>query len=401
MKVESNVGSLFYTTPVLQGKTSTGKAKFWQGFVLRNGDDFYTGSRYCQEVNKVVMKPRSDWDKLCAKGVLSKIQFSTPILVVAKNIGRSNVTTPKNQAIAEIDAQCKLKIDKGYVIVGKEDVDRLVLPMLAHKYVDKHHLVRFPCISQPKLDGTRLLTDGKKAWSRGGKLYIPEVVQHILEDLAVTAPRKVGGITSEENFILDGELIMPEGTALQDTMKAIKKYRPGVSDQLLFRVYDVVLEDASYAERYAIISDLVARSGDHVILVPSIVVNSEEELNEAHIENVRQGWEGTMVRLLDEGYKVGHRSSSLLKIKDFQDSEFEVVYVREGKGRFEGAAVFGCVTEDGERFEACPVGTMEERRYLYEHPDEVLGMWTIRYQVLTARGVPQFPRAICRRDPGI
>jgi hypothetical protein len=384
----------YYATPLLRGKTSTGKVKYWQGFCLATSNsvggsyDYYTQSRYFQGPGDTTNAQQgSDWEALEAEGLISKIQYSAPVLVEYKNQGKSNEVHPGQQAVKEINAESRLKMDKGYSIVGEKAVEKLPLPMLAHKYAEKSHLVKFACVFQPKYDGSRLLSDGKIAWTRGGKQVNPEVISHILKDL------DTGGA------VVDGELIMPEGTPLQDTMKAIKKYRPESSPRLLYRLYDVVDEALEYDARYHILTEIASKSGKSVILAPYGVANSEEELMEAHEENVRQGWEGTMVRLLGYGYKIGQRSSSLLKIKDFQDAEFLVTSVGEGKGKFEGAAIFTCITESGGEFQVCPLGDMEQRRYYYSHPEEVVGtMWTIRYQNLSKDGIPIFPRAICERE---
>jgi ATP-dependent DNA ligase len=54
-------------------------------------------------------------------------------------------------------------------------------------------------------------------------------------------------------------------------------------------------------------------------IVQTVIVKSKEELMKIHSYNISQGYEGTIVRHGDDGYKLNGRSSSLLKLKDFED----------------------------------------------------------------------------------
>jgi DNA ligase-1 len=357
-------------SPILQSVAKTGKKKYWQLVAWKNGrnEHFYT---------------KVWWQEG------SKTQESAPVKVVGKNVGRENETTAREQLLKEFDSIVQKRRDKGYSEDGSAD-HIPIKPMLAHKYKDKKHLVTFPCWVQPKLDGFRMLMagNGSTAWTRGGKKHVRECVEHLMWDAKLNVP-------------IDGELILPHMPPLQETSRAAKKFRPGVSDTLIYCVYDIAAEHLSFSTRYSLLEKLVKEAPENVRLVETRKVNNEQELFEAHAHFVSEGYEGTIIRTDEHGYEVGHRSSSLLKMKDFQDAEFKIVDVVEGKGSFKGKAVFVCETDEGYRFNTAPEGTMEYRAELWRTRKDHIGKWlTIRFQALTEDGAPQFPVGVEIREEG-
>lgn len=367
---------IVYSTPVLQSTTRTGKAKFWQGHVLRDSvDQWSTQSSYWQTNND---------------GSSSAIQFSDPYCVYPKNVGRSNETTAEKQAYLEIERDFKKQKDKGYAEIGQES-ETLPLPMLAHKFSDRGHKVQWPAFVQPKLNGQRMLFDGKKAWSRGGKLIIQDCISHIKEEIGKLP----------EGVILDGELILPDNPPLQKTMTAIKKFRPDLSPTLLYWVYDIVDPERPFSERFEILKSLIPLGLSHIVLTPTAKVESPSDVFFWHGQFVDDLYEGSMVRYDSGGYDIGHRNNQLQKVKDFLDAEFEVLSIVEGEGRFKGAAIFVCRANEKETFTCVPEGDMEYRRYLYDNRDKILEkpcFLTVRYQELSSDGIPIFPVGVGLRE---
>lgn len=380
-----------YSTSLLQASTSTGKRKFWQGHVSTDGRDYFTYTTYCQTIGKEIADVQSANDLQAFEGTsISKITQSAYVTIQGKNIGRSNETTPEQQAIQEINSTFKTNKDKGYYEIGETNDKSFVLPMLAYPLGDKIHTIEFPLTVQPKFDGIRCLTDGENMWSRRGKQFDNKIVAH-LNSVACN------------DFIVDGELILPEGYPLQDTVSAAKKFRDNLSPKLLYRIYDIVAPDLCYTERYAICKKIVEDTNNpQVILAPSHVVETQEEIYPLHEKFVGEGWEGTMIRLHGHGYKINQRTNQLLKLKDFLEEEFKVVDVIDGKGKFVGAGIFLCETPEGKIFETSPIGTMEYRRELFQNRDSIIGTyWTVRFQAYTKDKIPQFGRAINQREEDI
>ena len=258
-------------SPVLQSTARTGKKKYWQMVAFsENGSFFYQKSWWQED---------------------SKVQSSTPTEVKGKNIGRSNETSPRDQLLSEFDSRVKKQRDKGYSEDGSSS-HIPTKPMLANKYSEKSHLVTFPCYVQPKLDGFRMLKegDGKIAYTRGGKEHTRKCVEHLMWD--------------SDTVMVDGELILPHMPALQETSRAAKKFREGVSDTLVYCVYDLVLPDVPFAERYSMLALMILEAPENVRLVETLEVANEKELFEAHKHFTSLGFEGTIVRSGDAN--IGH-----------------------------------------------------------------------------------------------
>lgn len=365
-----------HSTPILHMKNSKGLTKYWQGFAVTDGVSYFIKSHAWQQTKD---------------GGLSKVNESVPNRVAGKNIGRANETTPHNQAIFEITSRMNKKRDEGYVEEGEIYVG-YPLPMLAHKYTERAHDIEFPCYVQPKLDGQRAVTDGSVYWTRKGKEYIPKVVEHTLFD-------------TERNYP-DGEFMLPFPFCFDDTEKAVKKFIPedkpeygkecGLpfhSKMLIMHIFDVMVENVPFCERIHAIKEYTCIPS--IEIVPTYLVRSEAEAMEKYAEFLELGYEGIIFRNSAGLYRTGARSKDLQKFKPDEDDEFLVVDIVDGRGKAEGAALYVCVTPDGKQFTCTPKGTLESRREIFQRKDEYIGkMLTIKYQRLSADGIPIFLRGI-------
>lgn len=355
------------SSEILKSLTRTGSQKFWQVHICTNGNQYYTQSSYWQ-INK--------------KGEKSIVQFSDPYLCTSKNINKKNETTPKDQAYLEFNAMIKKQRDKGYICDG-ETSKILPLPMLAQKFSERSHALKWPVYVQPKLNGQRMLYDGEKGWSRGGKLIIPEVIQHLQ--------------FCTNGWIIDGELLLPDNVLLQKTMSAIKKFNPDLSSKLLYFIYDVIDPNNIFVDRFNILKTF--KLPKNVIITKTDIAHDIGEVMTFHNEVVKMGYEGTIVRNNNEGYEIGHRSNQLQKYKDFIDDEFQIVNVIEGDGRFKGSAIFTCKNKNGREFNCTPEGNMSYRQDLFKNKNKHIGkMLTIRFQELSKDNIPIFPVGVCIRD---
>ena len=365
-----------YESATLQSVAKTGKAKYWKLV------GFKEASAANDPAQDLYFYKKVWWQEG------SKVQETTPVQVKGKNVGRSNETTDEQQLTIECNALVQRQRNRGYSEDGSAD-HIPTKPMLAHKYKDRKHKVVFPCHVQPKLNGYRLLKegDGESAWTRGGKSHVMECVEHLM------------WFTYE--VMTDGELILPDMPLLQVTARAAKKFREGVSETLMYMVYDVVDKDNPFPVRYMSLKLLEPTFPDQVKLVTTIEIQNEEELFKAHARFISQGYEGTIVRSGTDGYEIGHHSTSLLKLKDFQDAEFLIVDVVEGKGSFKGKAIFVCETETGYRFNVTPEGSHEYKAELWDTREDHPGKWlTVRYQDLSEDGAPNFPVGVEIREEG-
>ena len=403
---EETSTAVLHETDTLQKDRSSGK-QFWVGRVI--------------EVDGRPAYETESWRTL-KNGSDSKHRISDPTFTEAKNVGRSNETTPLEQAISEIEAKAEKKKDKRYWPVGEEKPDFLTMPMKGKTYgilkdgtfVPKRgpEKVNFPAAAQPKLDGMRMMFDGEKGWTRKLKVIDDAILSHMLD------PEHFREVVAYDNVVLDGELILPtQHYTFQETISAAKAAKE-TSSQLQFWMFDAYFPDEPnlpFEERYRRLKDIWAclsyeghywtdnlnheKSGDQrpflnaFELVDTITVSTHEEVMQTHAEFVGDGNEGTMIRTLSSTYKDSTtRSSDLLKLKGFFDDEFIITGYRDGDGKHEGAVVFICETKNGSEFEVAPRGNYERRREMYENGDGYIGKpLTVRYQGFTDEGKPRFP----------
>jgi DNA ligase len=106
------------------------------------------------------------------------------------------------------------------------------------------------------------------------------------------------------------------------------------------------------------------------------------------------GGEGLMMRQPRSSYEVG-RSTTLLKVKSFQDAEARVVGHFPGAGRHAGRlGALDIETADGTRF-SVGTGFSDAERAA---PPPLGAVITFRYQELSEGGVPRFPTYVGVRD---
>ncbi len=308
-----------------------------------------------------------------------------------------NQTTPYEQACAEAQSTWNKKIDDQY----KQSVDELIrpneeeleLPMLAHEYTKRGKDINMPCYVQPKLNGVRCLNKklpGRiRATSRGGKEY--KAITHIFEQLvAILEPQQ----------ILDGELYNHDLT-FQQIVTAVKNETDLDENLPLIEywVYDLP-SDADFGDRYTLLKTIVETiNHPSVKLVPTYLVNNDEELKAYHRMFMEQGYEGTMIRNIKGGYKFKHRSTDLQKYKDFVDAEFRIIGGQEGVGLSAGQCVFTCVTENQQPFNVRCIGTNAVREEQWQNLDKYVGKFlTVKFQNYSDTGIPVFPVGIAIRD---
>lgn len=126
--------------------------------------------------------------------------------VTAKSLGRSNETTPEEQAVIEARSQWKVKLDKGYKENKKDSKQKVdVLPMLAKEYNKHHSKIEFPAYIQPKLDGLRCMAfyqNGELCLisRRGKKFNLPHLFTEIKKSTSKTNDFGWGALHSRGNI---------------------------------------------------------------------------------------------------------------------------------------------------------------------------------------------------------
>lgn len=376
------------TLPTLFKKTNTSALQYWKIWVEHKLSDSIIRTEYGQV------------------GTISPQQTSD-LISTGKNIGKSNETTRNQQAELEALYKWEKKKKRGYVEEIKDaqsgKVDNLITggidPMLAHSYDKQGHKIKFPCFCQPKLDGHRciaIIKNGKcSLWSRTRKPITSS--PHIIKEL-------------EANFkdcILDGELYSHK---FKDNFEYISHLvRQEIPDEkhtdIEYHIYDIVDTLPFEIRYYSILySDPILKRSSifkFCKLVDTRSITHSEQIKYFFDLYKDAGYEGLILRNSDGGYE-NKRSYNLQKVKEFEDSEFKVIAVIEGKGKLRGhAGSFTC--EDpmsGETFDVKMSGDINKLQEYFKNPRLWKNkMLTVQFQGRTgAKGVPRFPVGLRFRE---
>lgn len=373
--------------PRLYKKTSTGAIQFWdiEGTANLFGD--------------------------CGMIITQYGQLGTPnpqetkdIIDRGKNVGKKNETNPIEQAKLEAQAKWEKQKKKGYVesIRGAEadELDEVIeggiVPMLAHKFSEQGHKIKYPAFVQPKLDGIRciaILKNGKcTLWSRTRKLItgVPHISAAIEKAFS-------------EDIVLDGELYNHEYKKdFEKIVSLVRQEIPQPGHEVVhYHVYDLPSSEP-FSKRATKLRYL--KSGwfpyGEVIKVETVEVANEGEALDWFERWRADGYEGAMIRNAG-GLYVNKRSYDLQKIKEFDDAEFQITGIEEGRGKLIGhVGAFVCRTKEGKTFLAKMSGETDRLRQYFENASLWDGkMLTVKYQGLTgANGVPRFPVGVAIRD---
>lgn len=349
------------THPTLYKRDTSGKVRVW--FMRTNGDRHQTVSGI---MNGFLVE--SGWT-VC-----------TP-----KNVGRSNETTPEQQAELEVKAEYQKALDRDYYD-RLEDIDngKFFQVMLASKYAGWPGRGHW---AQPKLDGFRCRVTKDGMFSRQCQPITG--APHIHEALAQFFHEHPGAV-------LDGELYNHD---LKDDFEKLssilKKQKPTEAqlaesrEKIQFWVYDYISEGKHpFGQRYELLGmDLMPYWGDVIVPVHTVHVGSQELLDQLYGEWLEAGFEGQMIRL-DAPYEQT-RSKSLQKRKEFQDREFECVAIEEGLGNWAGLAKrVVCRLPDGRTFGAGIKGNQKRAAELLSETHNIV---TVQFFQLTNDGIPRFP----------
>jgi DNA ligase-1 len=132
----------------------------------------------------------------------------------------------------------------------------------------------------------------------------------------------------------------------------------------------------------------------YVKLVPTFKLDNEQEVNNQLYKYLEQNYEGQILRL--DGLYENKRSKSLLKHKEFQTEEFNIISVTEGVGKLTNkAGTFQIQTNEGVNVDVTINGTHEFLADLWKRKDELIGKeCTVRYFGYTEDGSLRFPKCI-------
>lgn len=339
-----------------------------------------------------------------------KITESKPHTCEAKNSGKKNATTAEQQAVKEAEAEWTKKCKRGYT-KHKCDIDRVgfLKPMKGDKWVDRADEAVFPVTVQNKLNGIRCQNNSERAYSTGGETFY--TIPHIRAALDPIFEDYPEAFIDGEAFNYDLRSRLNQLIKLLSVVIKEKDLTPELlkrSEEIVrlhvFDGYgfDNITPETPYLERHAAVVKLLSNrryKSKYLVPEPIVKCNDAEELMRMLQKNRTTGGEGLMVRWGDCPFKHG-RSKYMLKLKHFEDAEFDIVEVQEGNTDWVGCAkriVLALPTPATNAtrdttFAANVEGDREWLRELYERRAEVIGSpATVEFQQYSEYGIPQIP----------
>lgn len=313
-----------------------------------------------------------------------KMIVKTQKIDSGKNIGKKNETSLEEQAILEALSKIKKKRDEGYSSDGEIPVPS---PMLAHDYADHKNKITFPCFIQPKLDGYRMITINGEMTSRNNKQYTSLIDTPLHLEII-----KLG-------MSLDGELYVHDKDFSFESYGVLRKKKMSIGDldkinKIKFYVFDIIDDHLTFKERLLKLNTLKSK---WIIPVDTFVCSNEEDIERHHQKFIEEGYEGSMIRNTLSKYSHS-RSYDLLKKKDFEDKEFEIVsfdYEKKFSDDNLKPVVWKCKTQEGKTFDVQSKGTRQERHKLYIKAEKYIGKsLTVKFFGLTEDGIPRFPKTL-------
>ena len=150
---------------------------------------------------------------------------------------------------------------------------------------------------------------------------------------------------------------------------------PEIYEKLEYHIYDIIpshKKDMDYVDRLELLTKTFKNELNNPFLkiVPSVRVESVDDVHECHGKFTSSGYEGTMIRNRLGAY-AHNRSYNLQKFKDFEENEFLIVDVKEATGNDEGTAIIQCSTaknnSHGDLFWVRPKGRGLTARVCWNH----------------------------------
>lgn len=375
-------------------------------------------------------------------------------ILLGKNIGRSNCTTPFSQAMKEALASSNQIMRKRIQPVANnttsrevvitndgDDIKPLIPAMLLSKNLEDVNILPFPVYVQPKLDGIRCtitqwndtlrsklvlyndstvvetaVANGIVAYSRNFKIFevwhLTPMLKHIFKD--------------RPTLYLDGELMVYTKTGKTCSLQTINSIvrKASTAQQSTFVIFDICEHDnllEPFSERLKAITELVHAYSEpplkneinkkFITFVTTTIVKNFKEAVLAHKTNLRKLYEGSVFRASDSPYIPSYnnrRSSSSFKWKPVHRMELPVIGWDHGNGKAAKLVrwILEVTLRNGEKSTITldPNWTEAERvkyftwltpaRFVKHCKNKLM---TIEYQDLSDDGVPLRAKAIAFR----
>jgi DNA ligase-1 len=232
-----------------------------------------------------------------------------------------------------------------------------------------------------KLDGVRAYWNGTSLISRYGNVFhAPDYFLEPFQQL--------------QSYEFDGELFTARGK-FDRTISIVKTQNMEKElsqrwNEVKYYIFDIPsLKELPFEERMIKLKEIFPKNKyNHIEVVEQTICQREQHLLDMLNSTENSNGEGLMLRKPKSLY-ISSRSSSLLKVKSYDDAEATVLAHTEGKGKYVGVTGALLVELDNKvKFEVGTGFTDSQRK----DPPPIGSIITFRYQGLTRTGKPRFAR---------
>lgn len=340
----------------LYNKNSGGRIKIWKCWVVNN--------KVCRE-----------W------GIENGVMQYTEDEIKGKNIGRSNETTPEEQALLEFERIVRLKREEGYTESVKtleknqsaDGVDWSTATLTPSFAPSKPEVSVEPEFEQSLISEKRAIYqrkhNGMRIFAVVGDNGKVNIYSRRIDDKTANFPQHVTALSSlPPRTVLDGEMVANDDPDLIKTIfgakadKAIERQKT-VSVDIVF--FDLLTLDGQYyigkeyAERYNKMQEIISKTNSSMLKVVENIPYQDKR------PACPTDWEGMILKDAKSYMKIRldgkpDRKSGSWKIKNFKEADLICYEWMTGKGKLQNDVAtlkLGAYDSNGNFVHVCESGS--------------------------------------------
>lgn len=286
-----------------------------------------------------------------------------------------------------------------YLPIDRTTGDGIMLPMLAKTYDNKDNKVFSKCDcykGQWKINGLRCFISGErdsanlfypirlKFQSREGTIW--NSLSHLEDYLLSVLPEKLLDLMCDEDFILDGELYLPNHT-VNEINHFVKDPTCKENKLIQYWCYDFAIQDTSQYLRQNYMYDLLGdyrinvetkeehyNNTNRLVVLPSVDIFDNDGAIHTRDKFIEIGFEGLILRNPFKEYQYGARNASMIKFKRSTDGIFTIDdIVSEGIKRPDIPLFILKNDINNSLFEVHLTDTIEKQKSIFNNKDKYIG----------------------------
>lgn len=266
---------------------------------------------------------------------------------------------------------------------------RFYYPMSVYPYEQMKNEIIFPCYVQPISSGIRCVAVNTDLYSRFGNMF--PTLSHIAEEL----------MKNTENIVLDGELLYPNVNfeyfmdLLKTKNKTLEEEKRALN--IYYNVFDYIEPDLTFEQRISNLNFFFKQKNfKYIKFGKTEKCYKRKDIYKFVDKYSILGYNGLIIRNAHGVYEPSVKSVNAQIIRKFYFIDCYVIdYTTPSSGKEQGCVIWICLSPNGNYFNVKPVGTVEERKYLYLHGKKYIGKkLVVKYQHLTVDGTPKYAKGI-------